>query len=432
MPDMESGDRQGDIGFFGIGFFAPAWRAKAANSKRGGRCIEAPRRRVIALVLCIGGLTAAAALAIHVQPKLPPPAGPFLVGTVEWEQGSREKSAVMFDAHSCGITTQLWYPAEPGTGSGRAPYNPGKTNLLSAQRWVTTSAALGAQVATMQPRYPVLLYFPSWDGNRVAHTAIVQDLASRGFVVAAVGYDFEDCARPDLESASSLTTDMDFSSAAAFKWTVQVADTKIVRVASSATRVIDKLKELDRYDRQGRFTGRLDLSHIAAIGHSLGGAIALQIAWLDPRIRAVIDLDGWVFDAAPGSWIKQPFLVIGSDGPPAVRDDAAKAEPQRRYNSILDEETEHRLHDAFAKYGGVEMMIGASRHEDFTDSPYLSRIAAIFDHRPDGHVVRVAVDCAVTFLESVFSGQTLSSCETAHGKVQIVVWPRPSFGELAN
>ena len=379
------------------------------------------------IVLGIGGLTAVAALAIHAQPKLPAPAGPFPVGVVDWDLDSPEEATLTSDARSCGITTQLWFPAEPGTGRGRAPYDTGKTSLLSAERWITTSAVLDAQVATVEPRYPVLLFFPGWDGKRATYAAIVQDLASRGFVVAAIGYDSEDCAQPDQGGASPRTTDMDFSSAAAFKRTVQVADTKITRVASSATRVLDALEDLDRRDRRGRFTGRLDLSRIAAIGHSLGGAIALQIAWLDPRIKAAIDLDGWLFDAAPEGWIRQPFLIMGSDGPAPPPYDPAKDEPQRRYRSILDEETARRLHTGLARFGGVQITINASRHEDFSDSPYQSRAAAIFNRRPDGHVIRVAVDCAATFFELAFRGEPSPLCETASAKVQIVTPPSPSF-----
>jgi pimeloyl-ACP methyl ester carboxylesterase len=213
---------------------------------------------------------------------------------------------------------------------------------------------------------------------------------------------------------------------------VQVADTKITRVASSATRVLDALADLDRADSQRRFIGRLDLSRTAAIGHSLGGAIALQIAWLDPRITAAIDLDGWLFDAAPIGWIRQPFLVIGSDGNASATDRPVAADPQRRFTSILDDETERRMHAAFARFGGVEVTIGASAHEDFSDAPYLSRAAVIFNRRPDGHVIRIAVDCAVTFFGSVFSGDTSPSCETSNPNARIVVWRPPTPGEPAN
>ena len=130
------------------------------------------------------------------------------------------------------ITTQLWYPAEPGTGGGRAPYARQGGSLLSAERWVATDATLDARVATAQKRYPVLLFFPGWDGELHAYTALVQDLASRGFVVAGIGYESADCAQPDGEATVGRAVSVDFSSRAAFEQTVQIAETKITRVAA--------------------------------------------------------------------------------------------------------------------------------------------------------------------------------------------------------
>jgi pimeloyl-ACP methyl ester carboxylesterase len=297
---------------------------------------------------------------------------------------------------------------------------------IPAKRWVKTGAKLDAAVAAAQARFPILLFFPAWDGGPVPYAATARDFASRGFIIAVVGYDAPDCARPDGAVTSPRAGEMDFSSAAAFARTVEIADTKIVRVAASAAKVLDALESLDRDDPRGRFTGRLDLSRTATIGHSLGGAIALQVAWLDARIKAAIDLDGWLFDAARGGWPQQPVLVVATPAP-----DPDSADPNRRYRSVLDLEDSQRISAGFAKFGGVEATIEHARHEDFSDSPYLSRRAAFLGRRPDGHAIRAVGDCAVTFLESVFRGDASPSCKTSTSNVQVVVARRPSSGEPA-
>jgi dienelactone hydrolase len=291
---------------------------------------------------------------------------------------------------------------------------------------IKTGAKLDAAVAAAQARFPILLYFPAWDGGPVPYAAMARDLASRGFIIAVVGYDAPDCARPDGAVTSPRAGEMDFSSAAAFARTVEIADTKIVRVAASAAKVLDALESLDRDDSRGRFTGRLDLSRTATIGHSLGGAIALQVAWLDARIKAAIDLDGWLFNAARGGWPQQPVLVVATPAP-----DPDSADPNRRYRSVLDLEDSQRISAGLAKFGGVEATIGHAKHEDFSDWPYLSRRAAFLGHRPDGHAIRAAGDCAVTFLESVIRGDASPSCKTSTSNVQVVVAHRPSSGEPA-
>ena len=341
-------------------------------------------QRGIAAVIVSAAIVIAVVWAlVRVYPELPSPAGSFPVGTTRLDAGSRGAAGSPSDPGICNITVQLWYPADLGTGVGPAPYDWRDEGILSAARWVKTSANLDAAVATAQARYPVLLYFPQWDGAPVPYAAMARDFASRGFIVAVVGYDAPDCARADGAAASSTASDLDFSSAAAFARTVEIADTKIDRVAASAARVLDALEALDRDDPRDRFTGRLDLSRTAAIGHSLGGAIAMQVAWLDARIKGAIDLDGWLFDATPGGWPKQPVLVVSSDGGGvSAPDDPDSADPNRRYPSILDVESGQRISAGFAKFGGVEATIGHSMHEDFSDSPIFSVPPAFWDVVP--------------------------------------------------
>ena len=200
----------------------------------------------------------------------------------------------------CPLSVQLWYPAEPGSGDGPAPYHLAGSPLLSAARWVRTGATLNAALSSRRVRYPVLVSVPGWAGLRAENTTFVQDLASRGFVVAAVGYDDPACAGMNRSAGNTDATDMDFSSQAAFERTHRVADQKIERVANAASQVIDALEVLDRVDPNGRFGGRLDLDRIGVVGYSLGGAIAMQLCWRDDRLKAAVNIDGWFFDAAPG------------------------------------------------------------------------------------------------------------------------------------
>ena len=76
----------------------------------------------------------------------------------------------------------------------------------------------------------------------------MQDLASRGFIVAGIGYDDPACAGVDRSVGSTAATDMDFSSQTAFERTLGVAHQKIERVAKGASHIIDALEVLNRVD----------------------------------------------------------------------------------------------------------------------------------------------------------------------------------------
>ncbi len=372
---------------------------------------------VLVVASIVAWLTTAAVL-----PHLPPPAGPFAVGTVLWNARPPDFSGSTQVAAACRLTTQLWYPAEPASGQMRAPYS-WSAGLLSVRHWVRIPAILGAPVATAQSRYPVLLFLPGWSGGRGENTALVQDLASRGFIVLAIGYDSPTCMQ-DEGSFQVGASDMDFSSPTAFERTVQLANRKISRVAVGAVKILDALAELNRHDPLGRFTGRLDLDHIGAIGHSLGGAIAVQICWLDPRVGAAIDIDGWLFGAAPGGWIRQPFLSISDDGRSPTAADFASADLWDRYPAILSKETENRKLAAFATYGGMMLTIKGSRHEDFADYPYLTRSAVLFGRHPDGSAIRIAAEYAAAFFARALRGQSSPLFETPPASVRLQVWDR--------
>jgi dienelactone hydrolase len=359
-------------------------------------------------------------------PYLPPPAGPFQVGTVVWE--ANRSSAGFFPSARgvCPVSVQLWYPAEPRTGTGPAPYRPDGAGFLSAARWLHTSATLNAALSTHRTLYPVLLSLPGWAGSRDENTTFVQDLASRGFILAAIGYDDPACAGVDGSASAAPATDIDFSSQAAFEHTVDVAHQKIERVAEAVSHVVDALAALDRVDPNGRFGGRLDLDRIGVVGYSLGGAIAMQLCWRDDRVKAAVNIDGWLFNAAPGGWIEQPFMFVSDDGPPATSADLSSPNPAHRYHAILDDTADWRMSSELAKHGGMFVTVLGSDHLDFSDMAYLSRLALLRGQRPDGAAIRNAADYSAAFFGRVLNGEDSPLFSNPPPSVRLQTW-NPSY-----
>jgi hypothetical protein len=201
---------------------------------------------------------------------------------------------------------------------------------------------------------------------------------------------------------------MDFSSSAAFARTVEIANTKIVRVAASATKVLDALESLDRDDSRGRFTGRLDLNRMATIGHSERSPCRSPGSILESRLRSILT-GGFSTPRAADGVLQVQHGSIARIGIRRMR-------IWRRSYAVFGPPEglvcSQRITAGFAKLGGVEA-IGNARHEDFSDSPYLSRRAAFLGRRPDGHAIRAVGDCAVILLESVFRGDASASCKTS-------------------
>ena len=84
-------------------------------------------------------------------------------------------------------------------------------------------------------------------------------------------------------------------------------------MADDSKFVIDQLGEMNDSKIDSIFQGRLDLENIGAIGHSVGGAVAYNLAINEPRLKAAIDLDRVVFITPEDATKMAPFLMLATD-----------------------------------------------------------------------------------------------------------------------
>jgi len=350
--------------------------------------------------------------------RLARPTGPFSVGTVMRTIDTATLAGPAADGGRTRIDLELWYPALDVSGARRAPYRFADTPDTSLatrllHKLVRTDAFLDAPVAT--GRHPVLLYVPSWGGERAQNTSLAQSLASHGFIVVAMD---------DLYPARP----MDLSSGEAYRESLQWAAQKARLQAASAQKVLDALAAWDTDDPTRRFTSHLDLEHVGAFGFSFGGATAAELARIDPRVRAAVNMDGWLFGDAADLGVPKPFLILSGTEVSPGPDDASRLTPSQYYSASLDRADEKRVIAGLRRYGGYLLTIEDAGHTDFCDAALLPSIRHTGFGAIDGRRAARIIERYVTaFFESSLRGNGAPQFEvgTPDTAARLDVWPVP-------
>ncbi|GGS98114.1 hypothetical protein GCM10010156_65380 [Planobispora rosea] len=260
-------------------------------------------------------------------PVFPEPSGRFAVGThvVQWTDPRRPESFTPDPHDRRTVVAQLWYPArESSAGAQRAQYlgqteHEARTVSEALARQVglpgflvdgipraRTHSVVDAPVAGGGERFPVVLFSPGSGGVRTQNTAWAEEVASHGYVVAALDHPYDSAAvvladGRTIHTATASTGDRDEDARLSADWTaVRAADLSFI---------LTRLDRLDRGEITGPLTGRLDTGRVAVAGHSMGGAAALQAARQDHRFDAAIDLDGYPHGPATPA-LGRPTLAL--------------------------------------------------------------------------------------------------------------------------
>lgn len=253
---------------------------------------------------------------------MPRPTGPARIGTVSLHLVDRSRPDPWVPAEQAReLMVQIWYPARSVHGRPRAGWvSPGvaaRINPLGSGFLLpVTHGHTGAPAAP--GRRLVVVFSPGFGGERTGSTALVEDLASHGFVVVTIDHthDAQFVEFPDGRIATHAIpppADPDDEAASLGRvLDVRVADTRFV---------LDKLTAISRGrnpDASGRALPRglaqaLDLSRVGMFGSSLGGAGAAETMLADRRIRAGLNLDGSFFGRVLTAGLDRPFLMMSSD-----------------------------------------------------------------------------------------------------------------------
>lgn len=299
---------------------------------------------------------------------LPAVTGTSIVGRTELtlnDTGRQDPFAE--DGRSRELAIWIWYPAVEGSTGEAAPYLPpvwaelaNGAGLVSLDLNAVRTNALAD--APLDGRPPVVVLMPGLGQPVAAYSALAEDLASHGYAVVGInptgstsvvvfpdGHIIPGTASGSIDPA--LLADLPGWSAAAGRITnVWVADLAFV---------------VDTLAASPPAIGALDFTHVAYLGHSLGGAASFQACADDPRCAAAIDLDGTLWTDVRHTGLDTPILLV-------------QAEPAETCDAFCDAAaSDFAMVEAGSPTDRVS--IAGSRHLSFTDLGLLSPVPGVLD-----------------------------------------------------
>jgi predicted dienelactone hydrolase len=288
---------------------------------------------------------------------LPSLTGHFAVGrtTYAWVNSTQTDELAPSSGAKREVVVWMWYPSAATKSATPVEYLPAPWRLAEAQhsgvlmsQFLTRDLSLVRAHSTSDPEvspeqrsYPVVIMRAGGGALTTDFTILAEDLASHGYIV--VGFDApyrtfvvvlpdnRVVIRPPANDPENLQADQ----------ADRLVNSLLLMWTSDTNFVVSELQRLNAVP-SGKFTGRLDMQRLGMIGHSFGGAQALQFCHDDSRCKAGIDIDGAPYGSVVQEGLKQPFMFILSDHS-HDRPDSASGQIHANFQSIYDRLPNGRL-----------------------------------------------------------------------------------------
>lgn len=300
--------------------------------------------------------------------QLPEPQGPYAVGVRDFELQDQSRLGVLFAAadEPRRLAVRVWYPAETTDGFTRRPYATG-AELQTTFSWlaaeelsfpsfffshlnqVTTSSYENAPVLDDGQPLPVVFFSHGLDSYTSQSTALMEHLASHGYVVFSVAHTYDAApvifpngdvialpeAAPASDEPSEEATRLFLDTAPKYmegktydeRYDGDLGQVELKRMLndrilleSPAVWLADRLFVVEALANGGApdsiadLLVRADFTRVGHMGMSYGGSTAAATCYADPRCAAAINLDGSDFHhTGINVDIPAPFMMLYSD-----------------------------------------------------------------------------------------------------------------------
>jgi predicted dienelactone hydrolase len=394
-----------------------------------------PIAAVMALAVVALALFLLAMWSVNQLPtEFPAPTGPFSVGRAiyTWMDRNRQNQLPATPETDPELVAWIWYPSRTHS-SATADYLPPRwrdafdrsggfvmSELLTRNlARVRVHSVEDAPLAPDERQYPVVLLLPGSSALAAGYTALAEDIASHGYVVVGlnVAYLTTVVVLPhDRVVYRSPKYDLDSAPNAE---QVPLAERLVDIWSHDVGFAIDNLAILNATDSKSQFAGRLDMQSLGIVGHSLGGAVAVNFCHQDSRCKAGIDLDGRLFGPLAFERLDHPFMFVF-----------------KTVGSRADPETAHILAQVHSMYARLPassrfgLSISGANHFTFSDQLLIKNPMLIKLLSSAGIIklggrrgLRITGDFITAYFDENLKGKSRGEMDALSGKhPEVSVW----------
>ena len=282
--------------------------------------------------------------------------GPHKVGTVRYcfTDSNRPETFTPEDGDFREVAVKIWYPAKTSVGLRKAPYiesalkrkerlpknSPLPPLFFDKIAQVESNSFYGAAVSDKKAAYPIILFSHAYRAGMSANSILMEELASHGYITVSIGHAYETShfVREDgtVKTFSHPNPELIARArerSSSFPIERRIGDTNDEKGLESTLRelmrrrpkmgesldiwvgdisfVMDRLEALNH--AAGVLSGKLDLSRIGVMGHSMGGTAAGQACLTESRCEAGVNMDGLQLGDMLDTPLEKPFMFMHHD-----------------------------------------------------------------------------------------------------------------------
>ena len=303
---------------------------------------------------------------------LPNTSGKYNIGTRIFFVTDTVRFDSMLNKKGRDIIFQIWYPSL-SKQKNTLSYIPG--NLIKAMqkdeynnidsisliKWGNLKTHASENIPNnASKKFPILFFLHGFGMSRYSYITIIEDLVSQGIVV--ISLDSPHSGLMILSNGEVINTLYDGKPVG-----------KCESMAKDVSFVYDWIKN-SKDEKLNKLIPFIDFSKAGVVGHSLGGAAALETCRIDNRFSACIDLDGDPFGKVEEVGLNKPTLILLNE--PVYAAGRFKDPGSKQKWDSMGNERKKLWQDIFMKNeNNPSYAIGivGTNHFSFTDFPFVTK-----------------------------------------------------------